>query len=359
MTSALHTEKTRIGRKLTEKPPVDWADLVTLDLSIFDTPGGKEKLAAQLFDAINKIGFFYITNFGLSQEEVDQQFAIGKEFFQLPTEEKLKYRADLENGGYNGYKPRGTRELAPGIFDNTEIYNLPKFIPTYERPHPQLIREYWPIIERFGKHIHHEVVSKLLVLIAIILELPEDYFLQRHRYDEKSDCHLRYMKYHRRSAEVNEQLNGVWSKGHTDFGSLTLLFRQPVAALQVRTPSEEWKYVKPYPGSITVNIADSLSFLTNGFLKSSIHRVVAPPPDQAHIDRLGVLYFVRPEDDLELRPVPSPLMQRLGYTQTGEGEGLKAGEWVKARVKNGVGKGFQSRKAEQEVLRGVKAKYYD
>jgi hypothetical protein len=35
---------------------VDWADLVTLDLGIFDTPGGKEKLAAQLFDAVNRIG---------------------------------------------------------------------------------------------------------------------------------------------------------------------------------------------------------------------------------------------------------------------------------------------------------------
>ena len=54
-------------------------------------------------------GFFYITDFGLTQEQVDRQFAIGKEVFQLSTEEKLKYRADLENGGYNGYKPLGLR----------------------------------------------------------------------------------------------------------------------------------------------------------------------------------------------------------------------------------------------------------
>lgn len=54
-------------------------------------------------------GFFYVVNFGLSQNEVDRQFAIGKEVFQLPTEEKLKYRAELEKGGYNGYKPLGIR----------------------------------------------------------------------------------------------------------------------------------------------------------------------------------------------------------------------------------------------------------
>jgi hypothetical protein len=35
---------------------VDWAELATLDLSVFDTPGGKQKLAKQLFDAIDKIG---------------------------------------------------------------------------------------------------------------------------------------------------------------------------------------------------------------------------------------------------------------------------------------------------------------
>lgn len=55
------------------------------------------------------LGFFYIVNFGLTQEEVDRQFAIGAEVFKLPEDEKLKYRAELEKGGYNGYKPLGLR----------------------------------------------------------------------------------------------------------------------------------------------------------------------------------------------------------------------------------------------------------
>lgn len=99
---------------LTSRGPatVEWADLVTLDLAKFDEPGGKESLARQLFEALQTIGFFYIVNFGLSQEEVDRQFAIGKAVFDLPTEEKLSYRADLESGGYNGYKPLGLRVRA-------------------------------------------------------------------------------------------------------------------------------------------------------------------------------------------------------------------------------------------------------
>ena len=341
---------------------MDWADLATLDLSLFDSPGGKEILAQQLSNAIEKIGFFYITNFGLSQEDVDCQFAIGKEFFQLPTDEKLKYRADLENGGYNGYKPLGLREIRPGIQDNTEIYNIPKFIPELERQHPEVINAHREEIERFARHISDNVAGKLLVLLAIVLELPEDFFLEKHRYNERSDCHLRYMKYHHRTPEQNAALENVWVKGHTDFGSLTLLFRQPVAALQVRTPEGQWKHVKPYPGSITVNLADSLEFLTNGFLKSSIHRVVAPPPDQADIDRLGVLYFVRPEDDVKLTPVKSAVLEKLRYTKTSDESvvGITAGEWVKARVKKGVAKGqVRSEQKEEEIIAGKSAKYYD
>ncbi|TQS32193.1 hypothetical protein Golomagni_07500 [Golovinomyces magnicellulatus] len=312
--------------------------------------------------------FFYIINFGLSQEAVDRQFSIGKELFTLPTEEKLQYRADLEHGGYNGYKPLGLRggsdklqEIRPGVFDNTEIYNIPKFIPALERSHPDIINQNRPEIEGFARHIHDEVVRKLLVLFAIILELPEDSFLKIHRYDEKSDCHLRYMKYHHRTSEENQQLGNIWVKGHTDFGSLTLLFRQPVAALQVRTPGAEWKWVKPYPGSITVNLADSLEFLTNGFLKSSIHRVVVPPPDQRETDRLGVLYFVRPEDNVELRPVASEVLKRLGFDQVTDDSavGITAGEWVKARVAKGVGKGPRGEVEEEPIIGGKKAKYYD
>ena len=130
----------------------------------------------------------------------------------------------------------------------------------------------------------------------------------------------------------------------------------------MRTPEGEWKWVKPYPGSITVNLADSLEFLTNGFLKSSIHRVVAPPPDQAEVDRLGLLYFVRPEDSLELRPVVSSVLERLGYNNVTDQSavGITAGEWVKARVAKGTGRNkVRSDVKEEEIIKGKSAKYYD
>lgn len=111
---------------------VDWAELVTIDLSKFDTPGGKEELVKELEYAVTKVGeletspthpatwilkakgfpgFFYVKNFNIKQDEVDRQFALGREFYNLPLEEKLKYHNsdDLVRGEYNGYRPAGHR----------------------------------------------------------------------------------------------------------------------------------------------------------------------------------------------------------------------------------------------------------
>lgn len=58
------------------------------------------------------VGFFYVKNFGISQEEVDRQFALGREFYDLPLEERLNFynEKELESGNYNGYRPAGLRQ---------------------------------------------------------------------------------------------------------------------------------------------------------------------------------------------------------------------------------------------------------
>ena len=109
-------------------------------------------------------------------------------------------------------------------------------VPELQREQPDIVNEHRPEIERFQRKIAEDIVQKLLVLIALILELPEDSLTNGHQYDDPSDCHLRYMIYRHRTAEENASYNNLYSKGHTDFGSLTLLFRQPVAALQIRMP---------------------------------------------------------------------------------------------------------------------------
>lgn len=281
-------------------------------------------------------GFFYVTNFGLTQEQVDRQFAIGREFFALAEEERMKYRAPLEEGIYNGYRPLGSIEILPGLRDNIEFYNVMKFLPQYERNHPDVYRQHWAEIEQFHRHVHEHIAYKLFRLLAIILEIPEDELENGHRYEAECDSGLRYMMYRARSEEENAKYRHLYSRGHTDNGTITFIFQQPVAALQVRSDDDaEWEYCRIPSGTISVNIADMLSILSNGYLKSGVHRVVAPLEDQERQNRLGLLYFVRPSDRLNLKTVDSPLLRRLGlYREDKNNEiDVPAIEWTRARVK--------------------------
>ncbi|OJT14994.1 UPF0676 protein [Trametes pubescens] len=270
------------------KEDLPWADLITLDFSLYGTPEGNQQLAKTLVKAVREDGFFYVKNFNISQERVNRQFAIGKQLYEVPLEEKLKY------------VPQGL-----------------EFNGDFTHDHPQVLQQFLPEVEEFARSLHTEVLDPLHEILAIALGLPVDYLKNIHQYDVKSEDHLRYMKYTKFSPEENDKLGGLWGRGHTDLGSFTLLFRQPVAALQIKNHATgEWSWVKPVDGTLTVNTCDALSFLSGGYMKSTVHRVAVPPKDQQHVDRLGLLYFSRPNNDVELRTIKeSPVLREQGFTE--------------------------------------------
>lgn len=67
------------------------------------------------------------------------------------------------------------------------------------------------------------------------------------------------------------------------------------------------------PGTIIVHLADTISHTTGGWLKSSVHRVVACPEEQYAYERVGLLYFARPHNDTVMDPVAdSPVLKAAG-----------------------------------------------
>lgn len=75
---------------------------------------------------------------------------------------------------------------------------------------------------------------------------------------------------------------------------------------------------------ITVNVADTLQILSGEYLKSSVHRVHVPPADQAQFDRIGVLYFVRPSNDVAVEVVEgSPVLEAEGVYEKLKNEELR------------------------------------
>ncbi|KUJ24398.1 putative 1-aminocyclopropane-1-carboxylate oxidase [Mollisia scopiformis] len=337
-------------KETTEK--LDYADLEALDISKLDQPGGIEELSAQVLNFINKNGFFYVAGHGLTDEDIRRQYAIAEQFFDLPLEEKTKYLANTAAGDFRGYKARATGEQAGK--DNDERYNIPKFTPEHERPHPQLILDHYEEIKTFSLHIHNQILLPLLRIFAHALELDTEYFVNQHRYTAPGLEYLRYMKYH-------PSPRPLWAIGHTDYNTLTFLFHQPISGLQVQTPLG-WKYIRSSPLSIIVNVADALELLSGGYLKSTVHRVVRPPVDQRESARLSLIYFARPESQVRLERVRSPLLERLGVKAEGEESlgGVTAEEWARARIaKDHRFRAGLVGSREGEIIAGVKQKYYD
>ncbi|KAF1347238.1 Clavaminate synthase-like protein [Lizonia empirigonia] len=203
----------------------------------FNRPGGKERLSKQLERAVHHVGFFYVKNFGLAQEQIDRQFTLAKHFFELPTSEKEKYEVNYAEADYNGWRRPG-RSLVAQAKDNIEIYNIPKFIDELKGKYdqPDLLKAHLSEIETFqkGPALQHE-----------------DYLANQHSYDRNSTDHFRYMIYHSRTKDQWAEAKNGATGGHTDLGTLTLLFRQPVTGLQILGEDGSWTWVSAQPGTIT------------------------------------------------------------------------------------------------------------
>lgn len=85
-----------------------------------------------------------------------------------------------------------------------------------------------------------------------------------------------------------------------------------------------------YPRQL-IQAGDCLEFLSGGYYRSHYHRVVTPAPDQRHLQRLGVGYFLRPDNDKPLNPLPmSPVLKEHGTISQYEGTSW---EWKQERVR--------------------------
>ncbi|KAH9918556.1 uncharacterized protein BXZ73DRAFT_105188 [Epithele typhae] len=117
-----------------------------------------------------------------------------------------------------------------------------------------------------------------------------------HKVDEFSGCTARFIG----APSYIGPEETTFLTVHTDFGSLSFLHNR-LGGLQVLPPgSDQWFYVQPLPRHAICNIGDTLNIFSGGTLRSNIHRVVPPQRKKAH-ERHSVVFFTRPNDDLEPR----------------------------------------------------------
>ncbi|KAF7797973.1 hypothetical protein EIP86_009180 [Pleurotus ostreatoroseus] len=352
-------------------------------LSKAQTPEGLAQLAQEARDALHDQGFLYIINHGLPAEDTERMFDIADaSFSQVTTEEKLKYGTNqLHTGSFQGYKLRQYWHIDGGVLDQNEtfaskysprsvevwanhVYQLTVNRNVSKQDHPEALRPLLPEITRFAQYNHFNVLHIILRLLAIGMELPEDTFVNQHRYDAVGETFVRFMKYHMRSQEEETKTNNVWLKGHADIGSITILWSQPVGGLQILSRDGKWRWIRHIDNALVINTGDAMEFLSGGFYKATIHRVIQPPADQRGYARVGVYYFAFPDDDVRLVPAAeSPVLQKVGIQRRFEdSEAPTSAAWRQAVTsaygKTDLKKGKEER-IEEEYINGVLVKHYN
>ncbi|TBU57588.1 Clavaminate synthase-like protein [Dichomitus squalens] len=346
------------------KEDLEWADLPIIDLSKAATPEGRAELAPAMRDAMHTHGFVYVVNHGLTQAQRDRMFDVADvAFSQVPEEEKKQYTANFkETGLYSGYKLRQYWHIDNGVRDQIEHFNMHHGI--YDRDiYPKALQPFLAEIRTFSEYNHFNILHPILRLLARGMELPEETFVNMHNFDAAGEGWIRFMKYYPRSEDDEKNTKNVWLKGHTDFGTITILWSQPVTALQILSPDGKWRWIRHMDNALVVNIGDSLEMLSGGFYKGTIHRVVQPPADQRGYERLGVFYFALADDDVKLVPcLESPLLQRSGVKRRVADEAAPNQEEMrKARTASYGTSTLKKREDgnEEEVVAGIVVKHFN
>jgi len=289
------------------KPAAAARNIPVIDLLGKDVP-------REVHKACRETGFFYIANHGVPQPLIDAQFACARRFFSLPLESKLALHMK-KSASTAGYEPIGGQildsqdaaaEKAPP--DLKESFYIAMELPD-EHPWAQKkIRSFghnqWPAgLPGFKEQMLayqaavRSLGDRVLAVLALSLELPEDFFVPFYDWPGTTLRLLRYPP-HPSAAAANQLGAGA----HTDWGGITLLAQDSLGGLEVRNVEGEWIQAKPVPGTFVVNLGDLMQRWTNALYRSNMHRV---KNNSSSGDRYSVPFFYSPRPDSRIECLPS------------------------------------------------------
>lgn len=259
-----------------------------------------------LREAAHEIGFFYLIGHGVPEQLPGRLLASGRDFFSLPEVNKLQIE-NVHSPHFRGYTRLGSEYTygAPDQREQLDIGPESRAIPADERRHPWDVLvgpNQWP---RQVPALRSLALDYLDRLTAVSLRLLESWATSL-------DAHPRAF-----SPAPGQQPQPLLKLAHypgtdlpqgvgqhKDIGTLTLLhLEEGSAGLQAQTVEGDWVDVEPLPGAYVVNIGEALEVATDGYLRATPHRVLAPRPGE---DRLSLPYFYNPPYEARIEHLDLP-----------------------------------------------------
>jgi isopenicillin N synthase-like dioxygenase len=303
----------------------------TVDLDVWRSDPAA--VAAEVDIALQRAGFLLVTGHGVDAALRAEVRAAARRFFALPEEVKQRYAVRIGGRGW----------LAPGVEANAlvegtetppdlkESFAVGPDTPTGDpdvdavwfppNVWPAEVPELQAAVTRYAAAMRR-VADELLELCAGALGLAADTLRSKATNPTWTFNINRYPPL----TEVGEPADGQYRIGpHTDFGTVTVLDREPGAGgLQVFVTAladsmqEDpdgpgvWQDAPYDPDALTVNIGDLLAHWTGLRWSSGRHRVL--PPQAAHPDEelMSLVFFYELDHDAVVAPLEPPVGRRGG-----------------------------------------------
>ncbi|BBY62044.1 isopenicillin N synthase family dioxygenase [Mycolicibacterium helvum] len=296
--------------------------IATIDISRWYAGGAQaDAVAADLDEGLQQAGFILVTGHGIDPELAARVRAASRRFFSLPDDVKRRYSVAVGGHGWiapgaeaNAYA-EGTEtppdlkesyslgaETAVGDPEVDRIWFAPNVWPDEVAELQSVVTDYTAAMRRLA--------DDLLALMAHALGLTDNPFATL---ADRPTWTMNINHYPPVSV-VGEPEPGQFRIGpHTDFGTVTILDREPGAGgLQVFSEADGWADAPYDPAALTINIGDLLEYWSGRRWPSGRHRVLPPQPHAPEEDLISLIYFYEANHDALVTPLAPPIGRVAG-----------------------------------------------
>ena len=276
-------------------------------------------VAAEVDGALRTVGFFLINGHWVPVELPGRVRAGARRFFALPREAKQRYAVTIGGRGWlpPGVEANGYAEGTATPPDLKETFAVgadqpsgdPAADGTWFQPnvYPAEVPALEPAVVAYLARMR-QLADELLVLCAVALGLDRDFFTRHTGHA----THTMNINWYPPIALAGEPEPGQYRIGpHTDFGTVTILDREPGrGGLQVWSEQGGWEDAPYQPGALTVNAGDLLARWSGRRWKSNRHRVLPPQAQAPDEDLVSLVYFYEADHDAVIESLQPPVGRR-------------------------------------------------
>jgi isopenicillin N synthase-like dioxygenase len=299
----------------------------------------RARVAAEVDRALAEVGFLLVTGHRLRPELLAGVRAEARRFFALPATAKAAYACRV---GGRGWIPPGAEsngaseglETAPDLKESWTFGQdaVPtRLAGTAEQSWygPNVWPAELPGLQAAGRAFAaaaDALAQDLLRIFAAALALPAEFLATR---CAQAPWAVNLNWYPSRAALSTVADDQFRIGPHSDFGTLTVLDREPGAGgLQVCLPDGRWVDAPFVPGALTVNTGDLLARWTGDRWRSTMHRVLPPPADVPTEELLSLVFFHEAEPDVVVETLPTAAAGPTEYAP------VTAGDFVRSRLES-------------------------